>query len=75
MSFSDSSLRAQTHERFGPLIAAGPGVHPYALDAAEKLVKEDPALHHGLVAAVEIKIGPQATKAARKAIEWFRRNS
>lgn len=45
----------------------GAGWHPYVLEKAERLVKEDPSLHGGLVQAVEAEIGPAATRAARAA--------
>jgi hypothetical protein len=52
-------------------MASIPGAQPYALDSAERLVKEDPMLHGGLVADLEGAMGPQATKAARAAAKWM----
>ena len=74
MPYAMQDHRTQTLERFAALVKAGPGVHPYALDAAEQLVKDDPVLHGGLVAEVEKQIGEKGVKAARRALDWFRRN-
>lgn len=70
MSWQQSLARDQ-RDHFDRLLAAGPGWFPYVLDAAERLVRDEPMLHAGLVAHVEGVIGPKATAAARKALEWF----
>lgn len=68
-------LRADVRSHYLHLARdGGPGWHAYALDAAEQLVKADPITHGGLVSAVELEIGPDATKAARRALAWFAKN-
>lgn len=64
-------LAADQREHFSRLVAAGSGWHAYTLDAAEKLVRTEPMIYAGLVAHVESVIGPEATKAARRALAWF----
>lgn len=67
-------MSRDARERFLYLAAAGPGWHPYVIEAAERLSKENPVAHEGLVAAVEEAIGPAAVKSARKALKWFARH-
>lgn len=63
--------RQLNRDRLAQLAAADPGWHAYALSEAEELVRDDPMVNGGLVAEVETQIGPEATKAARRALEWF----
>lgn len=68
-------LAQQQREHFAALVKdGGAGWHPYALDAAEKLVKAEPMIHAGLVAHVEQVIGAKDLPKARKALEWFHKN-
>jgi hypothetical protein len=68
-------LRTDARSHMKRLVTeGGSGWHAYALDAAEQLVKADPIAHGGLVAAVEGEIGPEATKAARRALASFAKN-
>lgn len=75
MTYSPESHRESVREQHLRLVRdGGPGWHPYALDSAEAVVKEDPTLHGGLVATLEAEIGTDAVKAARRAITWFKAN-
>lgn len=69
---TDAQLRQSARERCLWLCDAGPGVHPYAIDQAERLVKAEPHIHAGLVAAVGEHIGPAACVVANRALSWFR---
>lgn len=71
MSYSMQAERAKAREHLSRMVDAGPGWHPYALDRAEQLVREDPFIHGGLVAELEKQVGAEATKKARRAIDWF----
>lgn len=73
MSYDPQSHRDSDREHCLSLAREGAAWHPYALDKADRLVKEDPSLHGDLVAAVEAEIGPKATKAARAAAKWMAR--
>lgn len=74
MNYSNEALREQGRERLSALVAAGPGVHAYALDEAEKMVKAHPMYYAGLVAEVERQIGVDETAKARKVLKWFEKN-
>jgi hypothetical protein len=71
VSYDLQAHRDLEREQCLALARAGAGWHAYALEKAERLVKEDPSLHGGLVHAVESEIGLAATKAARAAAKWM----
>lgn len=73
MTYSAEAHRQETRDRLLKLVRTGAGMHPYALCEAEKLEKEDPSLHVGLVAAVEAELGPEAVAAARRAAKFMER--
>lgn len=71
MTYDMQAHRARTRDHLLRLAAAGPGWHAYAIHEAEHLVKQDPVLHGGLMAAVEAEMGMQAAAAARRAAQWM----
>jgi hypothetical protein len=72
MIYSAQAHREAERQQCLRLVKAGPGWLPYVLDKAERLVKDDPTLHGGLVAAVEAEIGDyQKVNAARRAAKWM----
>jgi len=70
VSYDAAFERQSMREHFTQMVRLSTGTHPYALDAAERIVKSDPQVHGGLVALVESEIG-DALPAARKALNWF----
>lgn len=71
MSFDIDAHQREIREHYLSLARHGVGWHPYVLNAAEQLVKCDPELYVGLVAAIEAEIGPEATADAHRILVWF----
>lgn len=69
----EQHLRAVERANCFTLCDAGPGLHPYVLDKAARLAKEDP-IYSGLVAEIGEHIGPDACVKADAALKWFARN-
>lgn len=73
MSWQQDIAKDQREHFANLLREGGKGWHPYVLDAAESLVRSDPMMHAGLVAAVEKQIGEKSVRSARRALERFQK--